>query len=173
LSIGVRDPYAQNEQLPDIFRQIVRCKRQFHGTPRYDWVVVYDLMDKNFRKRQGIDKYLFAQVQVLFKIKQGTTVHDLAYLEWYNITDVPEDPEVSGRIKMVARDPETQMAVAVQSGQFNVMSVNAIIRIVHMQPLFEEHDSAQKLIAANLDVYSFDSYLINKYADRLSWDELF
>src|SRR4051812_18019876 len=28
----------------------------------------------------------------------------------YNITDIPEDPEVFGRIKMVAQDPETRMA---------------------------------------------------------------
>ena len=74
---------------------------------------------------------------------------------------------------MVSRDPETQMAVAVRSGQFNVVSVNAIIRAVHMQPLFQEYDSARKLLAAHSDVYSLNSYLVNKYADRVSWEELF
>jgi hypothetical protein len=134
---------------------------------------LYDLADKDFRKRQGIDKYLFAQVRVLFKINHELKVHHLAYLEWYSITDVPEDPEVSGRIKMVPRDPGTQMAVAVRSNKFNVVSVDAIIRAIHMQPLFEECDSAQKLLADNLDVYSLDLYLVNKYADRISWEELF
>jgi hypothetical protein len=136
---------------------------------------VFDLADKDFQKRQGIDKYLFAQVRVLFEITQNEKVHQLAYLEWYKITDVPEAPvsKKVKKVKMVTRDPETQMAVAVRSGQFNVVSVNAIIRAVHMQPLFQEHNSAQKHLAANLDMYSFDSYLVNKYADRVSWEELF
>src|SRR3954470_285411 len=172
LSIGVRDPYSQIEQSSDTFRQIVRCKRQFHGTPRYDWVVVYDLEDKDLQQRQGLDKYLFAQVRILFETTHKEKVHQLAYLEWYNITDVPE-VLVPGKIKMVARDPETQMAIAVRSYQFNVVSVNAIIRAVHMQPLFQEHDSARKHLAANLDMYSFDSYLVNKYADRISWEGLY
>jgi hypothetical protein len=168
----VCDPYAQTGS-PDIFRQIVRCNRQFFGTPRYDWVVLYDLADNNFEKRQGIDKYLFAQVHVLFEIKHENSIHHLAYLEWFDITDVAEDPKVLGKITMVTRDPETQMAVAVRSGKFNVVSVNAIIRTVHMQPLFPEQDSAQNLLKANLDVYSFHSYLVNKYVDRISWDEIF
>ena len=133
---------------------------------------MFDLADKDFRKRQGIDKYIFAQVHLLFKINHNN-VHHLAYLEWYNITDVPEHPELEGKTKMVPRDPETQMAVAVRSGQFNVVSVNAIIRAVYMQPLFQERDSAQKLLEANLHVYSFHSYLVNKYVDRVSWEELF
>ena len=74
---------------------------------------------------------------------------------------------------MVARDPETQMAVAVRSGQFNIVSVNAIVRAVHMQPLFVERDSARKAYANKLDVYSFNSYLVNKYVDRGSWEEFF
>ena len=172
LSIGVRDPYSQTEQSLDAYRQIVRCKRQFHGTPRYDWVVVYDLADKDFQKRQGIDKYLFAQVRALFEITHNEKVHQLAYLEWYNITDVPE-ASVPEKTKMVSRDPETQMAVAIRSGEFNVVSVNAIIRAVHMQPLFQDCDSARKLLAGNLDVYSLNSYLVNKYVDRVSWEELF
>ncbi len=143
LSIGVFNPFADNELASDICRQLIRCKQQFHGTPRYDWVAVYDLSDKDFKKRQGIDKYLFAQVRLLFKIKQENKIHQLAYLEWYNITDVSEIPESPRtRAKMAARDPETQMAVAVRSGKFNVVSVNAIVRQVHMQPLFEERNSA-------------------------------
>jgi len=74
---------------------------------------------------------------------------------------------------MVARDPETQMFVAERSEEFNVVSVDAIIRAVHMQPLFEEQDSARKVLANKLDVYSFHSYLVNKYADRVSWEELY
>ena len=174
LSIGVFNPFTDNELASDICRQLIRCKQQFHGTPRYDWVVVYDLSDKDFKKRQGIDKYLFAQVRLLFKIKQENKIHQLAYLEWYNITDVSEIPESPRtRAKMAARDPETQMAVAVRSGKFNVVSVNAIVRQVHMQPLFEERNSARKKLTEKLDVYSFDSYLINKFADQMSWEELF
>jgi hypothetical protein len=130
---------------------------------------VYDLADKHFQKRQGMDKYLFAQVRMLFEITHNHKVHQLAFLEWYNITDIP----VPGQSIAAARDPETKMAIAVRSKQFNIVSVNAIIRTVHMQPLFLECDSAQKLLAGNLDVYSLDSYIVNKYADRVSWEELF
>lgn len=91
-------------------------------------------------------------------------------MEWYDITDVPKNPEER---ELVARDPETRMAVAVRSGRFNVVSVNSIVRAVHMQPLFEDHDSAQRLLAAKSDVYSVDTYLVNKYVDRLSWEEIF
>ena len=133
---------------------------------------MYDLEDKDLQQRQGLDKYLFAQVRILFETTHKEKVYQLAYLEWYNITDVPE-VSVPGKIKMVARDLETQMAIAVWSNQFNVVSVNAIIWAVHMQPLFQEHDSARKHLAANLDMFSFDSYLVNKYADRISWEELY
>lgn len=135
---------------------------------------MYDLADKDFETRQGIDRYLFAQLRLLFGIKHHEQTHHLAYLEWYDITDVPGLPEADGRIKMVARDPETQMAVAVKSGRFNIVPVNAIIRAVHMQPLFAERDSARRASSADkLDVYSFDSYLVNRFADRVSWEELY
>jgi len=131
---------------------------------------VYDLADKKFETRQGIDKYLFAQVRLLFEIVQDNRIHRLAYLEWYNIVDVPE---VFNSSRKVPRDPETGMAVAVRSGQFNIVSVDAIVRAVHMQPLFEDCNSAQKAMACKLDVYSFDSYLVNKFADRISWEDLY
>jgi len=70
--------------------------------------VLYDLVDKQFEIRQGIDKYLFAQVRLLFKIEQDRQVHRLAYLEWYNIVDI-EDP---GTKTIVSHDCETGMAVA-------------------------------------------------------------
>jgi len=74
---------------------------------------------------------------------------------------------------MVPHDLETNMAVAIRSGEFNVVSVNAIIRSVHMQPLFVECDSARQALMNNRDAYSFDSYFVNKFADRGSWEELF
>ena len=125
-------------------------------------------MDNNFEKQEGIDKYLFAWVHLLFEIEQNEVMYHLAYLEWYNITDVPGTLETGRRVQLVPRDPETQMAVAVKSGEFNVVSVNAIIRAVHMQPLFTKQDSAQKALENHLNEYSFDSYLVNKYADRNS-----
>jgi hypothetical protein len=91
-------------------------------------------------------------------------------LEWYNIVDVPE---LLNSNRKVPRDPETGMAVAVRSGQFNIVSIDAIVRAVHMQPLFEDCNSAQKAMAYKLDVYSFDSYLVNKFADRISWEDLY
>lgn len=172
MSIGVFDSLADTKKVPDVIRQLIRCKQQFYGTPRYDWVALYDLADKDFKTRQGMDKYLFAQVRLLFEIQQNNIIYKLAYLEWYNITDVPEI-SVDGKIKMVSRDPETQMAVAVRSREFNVVSVDAIKRAIHMQPLFVECDSARKMLANKQDVYSFDSYLVNKYVDRISWEELF
>ena len=159
LSIGVHDPFALTDTT---FRQLIRCTQNFHGSPRYDWVALYDLADKNFETRHGIDKYLFAQVHLLFDIEQDNEIHHLAYLEWYNITDVPENPE---NPRIVSRDPETGMAITVWSGKFNIVSVNAIVRGVHMQPVFEERDSARKALAEQLDAYSFDSYMLNKYAD--------
>ena len=131
--------------------------------------MLYDLADKQFEIRQDIDKYLFAQVHLLFKIEQDRQVHRLAYLEWYNIVDIV-DPSTKN---MVSRDYETGMAVAMRTGQFNVVSVDAIVRTVHMQPFFEECDSARKNLAGGLNVYSFHSYLVNKYVDRVSWEELF
>jgi len=127
LSIGVHNPFVDTETAQNVIRQLIRCKQQFYGSPRYDWVAVYDFADQKFNTRQGIDKYLFAQVRLLFTIKQDGQIHRLAYLEWYNITDVPNVER-----KTVARDPQTQMAVAVRSKKFNVVSVNAIIRMVHM-----------------------------------------
>ena len=100
-------------------------------------------------------------------------MYNLAYLEWYNITDVLGTPETGRRVQLVPRDPETQMAVAVKSGEFNVVSVNAIIRAVHMQPLFAKQDSARKALENHLNEYSFNSYLVNKYADQNSWEDLF
>jgi hypothetical protein len=177
LSIGVWDPFAidrhSNVNEQSFIRQIIRCKKEFHGTPRNDWVVIHDFADEEFEKRQGIDKYLFAQVRLLFKLTQDEVVHNLAYLEWYDITDVPAIPEDEEEIEMVARDPETQMAVAVRSGRFNVVSVDCIVRAVHMIPLFKEYNSARQHVASNANVHSFDTYLVNKYADRLSWEEIF
>ena len=165
LSIGVSDPFVNT------FHQLICCKQQFHGTCWYDWVVLYDLADKDFKIQQGIDKYLFAQVLLLFAIEQNNEVYRLAYLEWYNITDISEISE--GKVQMVAWDSETHIATAIWSRKFNVVSVNAIIRAVHMQPLFQDHDSAQKMLENKLDAYSFDRYLVNKYVDRVSWEELF
>ena len=153
----------------NLLRQLVRCKQQFHGSSRYDWVVLYDVADKKLNTRQEIDKYLFAQVRLFFKIQQDDKVHQLAYVEWFNIVDV-DDPRTK---KKIPRDLETGMAVAEWTGQFNVVSVDAIVRTVHMQPLFEECDSARKSSASKLDVCSIQSYLVNKYADYISWEELF
>jgi len=132
-------------------------------------VVLYDIADKQFKTRQGLDRYLIAQVHLMFKIHQNGVLYQLAYLEWFNIEDIVD----SVTKKKVPRDLETGMAVAVRSGHFNVVSVDAIIRTVHMQPLFEDCDSARKSLANGLNVYSFRSYLVNKYADRVSWEELF
>jgi len=173
LSIGVHDPFSDFATGPYTLRQLIRCQQEFHGSPRYDWVVVYDLADKDFETRQGIDRYLFAQVRLLFGIKHNEQAHYLAYLEWYDIVDVPGVKDANGRVKMVARDPETQMAVAVRSGRFNVVSVSSIIRAVHMQPLFKERDSARKAFVDKLGVYSFNSYFVNRFADRVSWEELY
>jgi len=153
-----------------MFCQLICCTQKFHWSPQYDWVAVYDLTDKNFEARNGIDKYLFAQVRLLFSIEQDQKVHHLAYLEWYDIIDIPDN---SKNRKMVSRDPETGMAIARRSGKSNVVSVNAIVRGVHMQPLFEERDSARTALAKGLDAYSFNSYVLNKYADRISWEELY
>jgi hypothetical protein len=132
---------------------------------------VHDPYGDSGATREGIDKYLFGQVRLLFEMTQNDKQHHLAYLEWYNITDVPGDPERGGMT--FPRDPETKMAVAMRSGKFNIVSVKAIIRAVHMQPFFTERDSARKALQSGLDVYSFDSYVVNKFADRLSWEELF
>jgi len=162
--------------VPNAFRQLIRCHQKFHGSPRYDWVAVYNFADKNFDQRQGIDQYIVGQVRLLFELEQDDEVHYLAYLEWYNITDVPSisDIALGGRQRKGApRDPETNMAIADRSREFNIVAVDAIIRAVHMQPLFAERDSARRALANNLDSYSFDSYLVNKFADRGSWEELF
>jgi len=178
LSITVHDPFSVNESAS--MRQLIRCHQKFHGSPRYDWIAVYDLADKNFGQRQGIDRYLFGQARLLFELQQNEDIYHLAYLEWYDITDVPSieaqadsDGSLRRTQKMVPRDPETNMAVAIRSGEFNVVSVNAIIRSVHMQPLFMERDSARQALMNNRDAYSFDSYFVNKFADRGSWEELF
>ena len=106
--------------------------------PRYDLVVLYDLADKEFNTREGIDRYIFSQVHLFFELVQDNIVHKFAYLEWYNITDVPEGN------KMVPRDLETRMHVASRSGEFNIVCVDAIIRMVYMQPFFKDCDLVQK-----------------------------
>ena len=174
LSIAVHDPFSDNESA--MSSQLIWCHQKFHWSPWYDWVAVYGLTDKDFDQQQGIDWYLFGQVHLLFELKQNEDIYHLAYLEWYDITDVPDEvseAQAGSRGKMVPRDPETNMAVAIKSGEFNVVSVNAIVQSVHMQPLFMECDSAHQSLMNKKNEYSFDSYLVNKFADRGSWEELF
>ena len=64
LSIAVHDPFSDNESATS--SQLIWCHQKFHGSPRYDWVAVYDLADKDFDQRQGTDRYLFGQVRLLF-----------------------------------------------------------------------------------------------------------
>ena len=109
--------------------------------------MVYDLADEDLETREGIDRYLFTQVRLLCEFKRNEQIHHLAYVEWYDIVDVPGTKDANGRTKMVARDPETQMAVVARSGRF--------IRAVHMQSLFDDRDSARKGFADKLDGYSF------------------
>src|SRR5208337_2470044 len=110
----------------------------------------------------------------MFELKQNDKVYHLGYLEWYDITDIPSISGAGGkRMKMIPRDPETNMAVAIKSREFNIVSLDAIIQAVHMQPLFAECDSAHQALANKLDVYSFDLYIVNKFADWGSWEKLF
>lgn len=169
MSILVHNPFPKSKSQETI-RQLIRCKRLFHGAPRLDWIATYDLADENLQERQGIDKYLFAQVHLFFEIRQKDKIFRLVYLEWFDVTDVPKVP---GRRSTVPRDPETGMAITVRSNRFSIVSVDDIIRAVHMQPLFEELDSARRALSENMNMYSFQKYVLNKYADRLSWEEMF
>lgn len=159
LSIGVRDPFSKTEVAAlDNFRQILRCKRSFHGAPRYDWVGVYDLEDEEFESRNGLDKFLIGQLQLLFAIYQDNRQYNLAYIEWYDIGD---------------KDHETGMWIVTRSGNYNVVSVEAIVRGIHLQPLFDSNDVARRTLLKHNNEYSFKQYLVNKYVDRASWEELY
>ena len=82
LSTAVHDSFSNNELTPASKpSQLIRCHQKFHGSPRYDWVAVYDLADKNFEERQGIDRYLFGQVCLLFELEQNEDIYHLAYLK--------------------------------------------------------------------------------------------
>jgi hypothetical protein len=85
-------------------------------------------------------------------------------LEWYNIIDI-ENPSTKN---IVSHDCETAIAITIWTGQFNIVSIDEIIHIVYMQPLFEKCDSVRKNLVGGLNVYSFYSYLVNKYTDHIS-----
>jgi hypothetical protein len=95
---------------------------------------------------------------LLFQI-QDDHAHHLAYVEWYDVAD--------------QRDQETFMSVVRRSGRYNVVSIHAIVRGVHLMPFFDSRNAAQKALESNKNVYEFEKYVINKYVDRTSWEEIY
>ena len=73
-------------------------------------------------------------------------------------------------MKRKVRDKETGMCIIDQSQKYNIIGVEAIVQSIHLQPLFEEWNSAIKARSCNWNFYSFDTYVVNKFSDRASWE---
>ena len=106
-----------------------------------------------------MDCYKISQVCLFLEVIQNSRKYYLAYVNWF--------------IKCKVSDKETGMCIIDQSQKYNVIGVEAIVQSVHLQPLFEEWDSAIKAYSLNWNVYLFDTYIVNKYIDRASWEMLY
>ena len=62
------------------------------------------------------------------------------------------------------------MYIVDHSQKYNVIGVAAIVQSIHLQPLFDKRNSAIKARSQNKNVYSFGTYVVNKYLDRASWE---
>ena len=106
-----------------------------------------------------MDCYKISQVCLFLEVIQNSRKYHLAYVNWF--------------IKRKVSDKETGICIIDQSQKYNVIGVEAIVQSVHLQPLFEERDSAIKAYSLNWNVYLFDTYIVNKYIDRASWEMLY
>ena len=151
LTFHVEDTYSDND---DVYRRhILRAHRDFHGSPKYDWFVICDTQADT---TQGIDHYKLGQVCLFLEVIQNGERWHLAYVNWF--------------LKCKRRDKETGMCIVDRSHKYNIIGITAIVQSVHLQPLFEEQNSAIQARSQDWDVYSFDAYVINKYSDRASWE---
>ena len=64
------------------------------------------------------------------------------------------------------RDAETGMWVVDCTNDYNVIPVQKIVCNVHLIPFFE---SPLSITHHPVDVYSFDSYIVNKYSSCLAF----
>jgi hypothetical protein len=155
LSFLIEDTFSEDKNAS--LRQIIRAHRSFHGSPRYDWFLIYDPEQR--QDCYGIDCYKIGQALLFLETNQDKKKYYLAYVNWF------------ARRKNV--DHETGMHIVERTKKFNVIDISEIMRLVHLQPLFEERDAAIKARSKNWNVYSFDKYLVNKYSDRAIWEILY
>ena len=106
-----------------------------------------------------MDHYKISQVCLFLEDIQNSRKYHLAYVNWF--------------IKYNVSDKETGMCIVDRSQKYNVIGVEAIVQSIHLQTLFEEQDSAIKAHSLNWNVYSFDTYVVNKYIDRANWEMLY
>ena len=103
-----------------------------------------------------MDHYKIGQLCLFLEVIENSRKYHLAYVNWF--------------IKCKVSDKETCMCIVDQSHKYNVIGVEAIVQSVHLQPLFKEQEYAIKANSCNWSVYSFDTYVVNKYIDRASWE---
>jgi len=156
LTIWRQNPYFECQA--KFIKNIIRCNPKFYGEPRYDWIALYDWEDLIKRKEDvyGLDEFKIGQIHLLFTIEQGGTIHHLAYIQWFEISN--------------QRDPDTQMSIATRTQKFNVIGIDAIVRNIHLIPFFESQNSARTAQYLQKNIYSFDKYLVNHYSDREAWE---
>ena len=155
LSFSIEDPFSDDDQSSRI--EIIHAYREFYGFPRYDWFLIYD--PEKSPKTYGMDRYKVGQICLFLKIVQNGEKYQLAYVNWFE--------------KRKKKDEETGMFIVDCSKKFNIIDVMAIVQSIHLQPLFHKRDSAIQAHSRNWNVYSFDTYLVNKYSDRDIWEMLY
>ena len=130
----IEDTFSDDDNASQ--RQILCAHQDFYDSPRYNWFVIHDSQNQ---AAQGIDCYKVGQVCLFLEVIQNSTKYHLAYINWF--------------MKHKVRVKETGMCMVDKSQKYNIIGVEAIVQSVHLQPLFEEQDSAIKACSWGWNVY--------------------
>lgn len=134
-------PTTENETA---IRETIRAKHKFHGTPRYDYIIVDSAEPAH--PSDPDSSFVFAQVLCFFTISTRRLTIPLVYVQWYPRTDPWRDC--------------TGMRI-VRKGGLGIISPKCIMRSCHIVPRFHDKDKAGEYKTFYVNEFAnIDSYLL-------------
>ena len=154
LVFSLPDPWNDGNTISYIFC----CRSNFHNRGSwYDWVAVAN--DNSTIKRDNATDYKILQLMLIFKyIDFGRIKHHLTYVCYFKYQSIQK------------HDMETGLWIVNRTESYEVIPISRIVYTIHLIPLFNTQTNVTN------DMYSFESYLLNWFSDRiafkyLNWNE--